>query len=34
MAQVSHDLYNLDLGLHAKERDESLMARAAAQTSS
>ncbi|HEY9431925.1 MAG TPA: hypothetical protein VI260_10745 [Blastocatellia bacterium] len=34
LAQVSHDLYNLDPGLHAKEQAESLMARAAAQTSS
>jgi hypothetical protein len=34
LAQVSHDLYNLDLGLHAKEHAESLMGRDAAQTSS
>jgi hypothetical protein len=34
LAQVSHDLYNLDPGLDAKEQAESLIERAAAQTSS
>jgi hypothetical protein len=34
LAQVSHDLHNLDLGLQAKENVESLMGRVVAQTSS
>jgi hypothetical protein len=34
LAQGNHGLYDLDPGLHAKEQAESLIERAAAQTSS